>query len=148
MLRGLRALARRGEGSRRRAEVHAAQLGVFCLRLPVNGKIGVSVFANVKEFFVRSADRCVIAHQSLCPTELKPGQRAGDIFPAQSGIVDQSLELTRCGSAITVAAALYLHAAEPRQGVGALIGMGEVKSLGAEAAEQIERGLSVFYSFS
>ena len=76
------------------------ELGVLGLGLLIDGKIGVGVFPNAKEFFVRFAGGCVVAHQSLRPTELKPGQWAGDIFPAQTGIVDQLLEFARCRSAI------------------------------------------------
>jgi hypothetical protein len=56
----------------------------------------VGIFPKFKEFFVRFAGGCVVAHQSLCPTELKPGQWAGDKFPALTGVVDQLLELARC----------------------------------------------------
>jgi hypothetical protein len=59
-----------------------AQLGVLSFGLSIDGKIGVGVFPNAKEFFVRFAGGCVVAHQSLCPTELKPGQWAGYKFPA------------------------------------------------------------------
>lgn len=55
----------------------SARLRLFCLRLPVDRNIGVGVFPNVKEFVVRRAGGCVVAHRSLRSTELKPLQRAG-----------------------------------------------------------------------
>src|ERR1700733_4286126 len=76
------------------------ELGVLGFGLSIDGKIGVGIFPNVKEFFVGFAGGCLIAHQSLCPTELKPGQRTRDVAPAQTRIVDQLLELARCRSAL------------------------------------------------
>jgi hypothetical protein len=76
------------------------ELGVLGFGLSIDGKIGVGVFPNAKEFFVRFVGGCVVAHQSLCPAELKPGQWADDKIPAQTGVIDQLLELTRCRSAI------------------------------------------------
>jgi hypothetical protein len=76
------------------------ELGVLGLRFSIDGNIGVGIFPKVQEFFVRFAGGCVIAHQFLCPAELKPGQWAGDIFPAQTRVVDQFLELARRRSAI------------------------------------------------
>ena len=67
--------------------------------LSIDGKIGVGVFPDGEELFVGFASGCVIAHQMLCPAELKPGQRAGDVSQAQTGILDQFLELARCRSA-------------------------------------------------
>ena len=67
-------------------------LGVLGFGLSIEGKIRVGIFLNGEEFFVRFSDGCVVAHQSLCPTELEPGQWAGDKFPAQTGIVNQLLE--------------------------------------------------------
>ncbi len=58
------------------------ELGVLGFGLSIDGNIGVGIFPNAKEFFVRFAGGCVVAHQSLCPTELKPGQWAGYKFPA------------------------------------------------------------------
>jgi len=52
------------------------ELGVLGFGLSIDGNIGVGVFPNAKEFFVRFARGCVVAHQSLCSTELKPGQWA------------------------------------------------------------------------
>jgi hypothetical protein len=49
-------------------------LGVLDFGLSIDGKIGVGIFPNAEEFFVGFAGVCVIAHQPLCPTELKPGQ--------------------------------------------------------------------------
>jgi hypothetical protein len=76
------------------------ELGVLGFGLSIDGKIGVGIFPKGKEFFVRFACGCVIADQFLCPGELEPSQWAGDIFQAQTGIVDQFLELARCRSAI------------------------------------------------
>jgi len=39
------------------------ELGVLGFGLSIDGKIGVSVFPKIKEFFVRFAGACVIAHQ-------------------------------------------------------------------------------------
>ena len=72
------------------------ELGVLGFGLSIDGKIGVGVFPNAKEFFVRFAGGCVVAHHSLRTAELKPGQRAGYEFRAQTGIVDKLLELARC----------------------------------------------------
>src|ERR1700684_48686 len=76
------------------------ELGVLGFGLSIDGKIGVGIFPNTKEFFIGFAGGCVIAHPSLCPTELKPGQWAGYKVPAQTGIVDQLLELARRGLTI------------------------------------------------
>jgi hypothetical protein len=51
--------------------------------LSIDRKIGVGIFPNVEGFFVGFADGCVIAHQFLCPAELKPGRRAGDRCPGR-----------------------------------------------------------------
>src|SRR4029077_17934343 len=69
-----------------------SELGVLGFGLSVNRKIAVGVFPNGKEFFVGFAGGSVIAHESLCPTELKPGQWASDICPGQTRIVNQLLE--------------------------------------------------------
>jgi hypothetical protein len=76
------------------------ELSVLGFGLSIDGKTGAGIFPTGKEFFVGFAGRCLIAHQPLCPTELKPGQWAGYEFPAQTGIVDQLLELARRRSAI------------------------------------------------
>jgi hypothetical protein len=38
------------------------ELGILGFGLSIDGKIGVGIFPNVKEFFVGFAGRCVIAH--------------------------------------------------------------------------------------
>jgi hypothetical protein len=76
------------------------ELGVLGFGLSIDGNIGIGILPNIKEFVVGFAGGCVVAQQSLCSTELKPCQWAADIFPAQSGIVDQLLELARRRSAI------------------------------------------------
>ena len=72
------------------------ELGVLGFGLSIDGKIGVGVFPKFKEFFVRFAGGCAVAHHLLRSAELGTGQWAGDKFPAQTGIVDQLLELARC----------------------------------------------------
>lgn len=74
---------------------YVLELDVLGFGLSVDGKIGVGVFPNAKEFFIRFAGGCVVAHQSPCPTELKPGQGSDDMSHAKTGIVDELLELRR-----------------------------------------------------
>jgi hypothetical protein len=62
------------------------ELGVLGFDLSIDGKVGVNVFPNAKEFFVRFAGGHVVAHQSLCSTELKTCQWTGSLPPAQTGI--------------------------------------------------------------
>src|ERR1700691_2080036 len=69
-------------------------LGIFGFGLSIDGKIGVGVFPNAQEVFVRFARRCVIARHLLRAAELKPGQRSDDMPDAEAGIVDQLLELS------------------------------------------------------
>src|SRR5580704_5136118 len=76
------------------------ELRVLGFGLSIDQDIRIGIFPKVEECFVGFAGGCVIAHQSLCPTELKPGQWTGDKPPAQTGIVDQLLELARGRSAI------------------------------------------------
>jgi hypothetical protein len=38
------------------------ELGVLGFGLPIDGKIGTGVLPNVKEFFLRFAGGCVVAH--------------------------------------------------------------------------------------
>ena len=71
------------------------ELGVLGFCLSIDGNVGIGIFPSAKEFFVRFAGGCVVAHQFLCPTELKPGQWADDMSDAETRIVDQLLELNR-----------------------------------------------------
>ena len=71
------------------------ELGVLGFGLSIDGKIGVGVFPNAKEFFVRFAGGCVVAHHLLRAAELEPGQGSDDMSHAKTGIVDQLLELSR-----------------------------------------------------
>ena len=71
------------------------ELGVLGFGLLIDGKIGVGVFPNAKEFFVRFAGGCVVAHHLLRAAELEPGQGSADMSHAKTGIVDQRLELSR-----------------------------------------------------
>src|SRR3984885_11586640 len=70
------------------------ELGVLGFGLSAHGKIGVSVFPNAKEFFVRFTGGCVVSHHLLRAAELKPGQRSDHMSHAKAGIVDQLLELS------------------------------------------------------
>ena len=71
------------------------QLGVFGFGLSIDGKIGIGIFPNVKEFFVRFAGGCVVAHHLLRAAQLEPGQGSDDMSHAKTRIVDQLLELSR-----------------------------------------------------
>ncbi len=53
----------------------SVQFRVLGFGLVIDGKIGIGVFPNAKEFFVRFAGGSVVAHQSLCATELRRRDR-------------------------------------------------------------------------
>jgi hypothetical protein len=72
------------------------ELGVLSFGLSIDGKIGVGIFPNVEEFFVRFAGGRVVAHHLLRAAELGPGHGSDDMSHAKTGIVDQLLELG-CG---------------------------------------------------
>jgi hypothetical protein len=69
--------------------------GVLGFGLSIDRKIGVGVFPNVKEFFVRFTGGCVVARHLLRAAELEPGQGSDDMSHAKTRIVDQLLELSR-----------------------------------------------------
>jgi hypothetical protein len=64
--------------------------------LLVDSNIGIGVLPHVQESLVRLPRSGFVAHHLLRAAELEAGQWTGDIFPAQTGIVDQLLKLA-CG---------------------------------------------------
>src|ERR1700684_4573979 len=71
------------------------ELGVLGFGLSIDGKIGVGIFPKAKEFFVRFASGCFIAHHLLRAAALEPGQWADDMPHAKTGIVNQLLKRSR-----------------------------------------------------
>src|ERR1700721_2467921 len=79
------------------------ELGVLGFGLSIDGKVGVGIFPNAKEFFVRFAGGRCVAHHLLRAAELEPGQGPDDMSHAKTGSVDQLLELSRGRLAIAEA---------------------------------------------
>jgi hypothetical protein len=77
-----------------------SELGVLGFGLLVDGNVGIGALPQIQESLVGLPCSGFITHHLLRAPKLEPGQWAGDIAQAQTRIIDQLLELSRCGSAI------------------------------------------------
>jgi hypothetical protein len=68
--------------------------------LPIDWNIGIGIFPNFKEFFVRLPCGGFIAHHLLRAAKLQPSQGSSDMSNRKAAIVNHLLELSRGRPAI------------------------------------------------